>query len=105
MQAISSSDYQNQKAQSLDEILNSGEKKEEGKNTIKNLGKKEVTEKPKNSFEQMLKENEMKGVAKKAPKKGMQLGKPKPKANNALMQELEKQQMISKKENEAAEED
>lgn len=36
----------------------------------------------------------MKGVAKKAPKKGMQLGKPKGK-KNTLMQELEKQQVIS----------
>jgi hypothetical protein len=32
----------------------------------------------------------LKGVAKKAPKKGMQLGKPKTK-KNALVQELEKQ--------------
>jgi len=38
----------------------------------------------------MLAEQEMKGVTKKAPKKGMQLGKPKAK-QNALMQELEKQ--------------
>ena len=37
----------------------------------------------------MLQEQELKGVAKKAPKKGLQLGKPKPKANQ-LMQELEK---------------
>lgn len=34
-------------------------------------------------------------MAKKAPKKGLQLGKPKPKANQ-LMQELEKQKVISK---------
>ena len=37
----------------------------------------------------------MKGVAKKAPKKGLQLGKPKPKANQ-LLQDLEKQKVISK---------
>jgi len=41
----------------------------------------------------MMAEQEMKGVAKKAPKKGMQLGKPK-KPNNQLLQELEKQQII-----------
>ena len=36
----------------------------------------------KNSFQQMLAESEMKvSVAKKAPKKGMQLGKPKAKKN------------------------
>ena len=36
----------------------------------------------KNSFQQMLAESEMKvSVAKKAPKKGMQLGKPKTKKN------------------------
>lgn len=43
----------------------------------------------------MLQEQEMKGVAKKAPKKGLQLGKPKPKANQ-LLQELEKQKVITK---------
>lgn len=32
----------------------------------------------------MLAENEMKGVTKKAPKKGMQLGKPKAKKNDLL---------------------
>ena len=39
----------------------------------------------------MLADSEMKGVAKKAPKKGMQLGKPKNKPNNAMIKELEKQ--------------
>ena len=46
----------------------------------------------------MLADSEMKGVAKKAPKKGMQLGKPKNKPNNAMIKELEKQQVISKQE-------
>lgn len=42
----------------------------------------------------MLAESEMKvSVAKKAPKKGMQLGKPKAK-KNALIKELEKQNVI-----------
>lgn len=40
----------------------------------------------------------MKGVAKKAPKKGMQLGKPKNKPNNSMLKELEKQQVITKEE-------
>ena len=42
----------------------------------------------------MLADSEMKvSVAKKAPKKGMQLGKPKTK-KNALIKELEKQNVI-----------
>ena len=44
----------------------------------------------------MLADSEMKGVAKKAPKKGMQLGKPKNKPNNSMLKELEKQQVITK---------
>lgn len=48
----------------------------------------------KNTFQQMIADSEMKvSVAKKAPKKGMQLGKPKTK-KNALIQELEKQNVI-----------
>ena len=42
----------------------------------------------------MLAESEMKvSVAKKAPKKGMQLGKPKAK-KNALIQEMKKEKVI-----------
>jgi len=43
----------------------------------------------------MLREQELKGVSKKAPKRGLQLGKPKAKTNQ-LLQELEKQQVIVK---------
>jgi len=43
----------------------------------------------------MLAAQEMKGVTKTAPKRGMQLGKPKPKSKT-LLKELEKQQVIEK---------
>lgn len=82
MQAISSQDYEVKPAQSLAD-LQSGERQQEGE--LRNYAKGPV----KNSFQQMLAESEMKGVAKKAPKKGMQLGKPKVKTN-ALLKELEK---------------
>ena len=91
MQAISSSDYDNKPATSLAEIeaQTSGERKTE---QLKNYA-----EKPKNTFQQMIQEQEMKGTQKKAPKKGMQLGKPKAKKND-LMKELEKQQVIQQQE-------
>ena len=49
----------------------------------------------KNTFQQMLKDSEMKvSVAKKAPKKGMQLGKKKKEKKSAMMEEVEKQNII-----------
>ena len=48
----------------------------------------------------MLAAQELKGEVKKAPKKGMQLGKPKAKSN-ALVKELEKLQVIQKEEGQA----
>ena len=100
MQAISSSDYENKPAISLAELQASGEKgREEG---LRNYATSAAP--VKNSFQQMLAESEMKGVAKKAPKKGMQLGKPKAKTN-ALLKELEKQQIITKPEVQAQDEE
>ena len=100
MQAISSSDYdnQNQPAKSLDELGLSGEGAKEESGGLKNFANAPAGGKQKNSFQQMLADSEMKGVAKKAPKKGMQLGKPKNKPNNAMIKELEKQQVITKQE-------
>lgn len=45
----------------------------------------------------MLAEQELKGVTKKQPKKGMQLGKKKPKKSE-LLKDLEKQNIITKQE-------
>ena len=47
-----------------------------------------------NSFQKMLEEQELKGVTKKQPKKGMQLGKKKPKKSE-LLKDLEKQNIIA----------
>lgn len=67
MQAISSSDYQNTPAQSLDDMLNADGVKET-KDTLKNyagkVGKAKEAEK-KDTFQQMLAAQEMKGVQKK----------------------------------------
>ena len=70
-QAISSNDYETTPAKSLAEI----EGESPGSTSRKETGIK------KSAFQARLDEQEMKGVAKKAPKKGMQLGKPKGKKN------------------------
>lgn len=83
MEAISSTDYETQPAakvsselqsptKKLTEMLNKSESEKDNKKSASS------TVPSKNSFQQMLAESEMKvSVAKKAPKKGMVLGKPK----------------------------
>ena len=96
MEAISSADYEQPEEP---KIGGSSESTKENKltNALNDLNSgsptKSTTKKAesKNTFQQMLKESEMKvSVAKKAPKKGMQLGKPKGKKNakNPLMADL-----------------
>ena len=80
-QAISSSDYadENTPAKSLSEIEESSGVKKSGGLSLK---------KGANSFQSKLEAHEMKGAAKKAPKKGMQLGKPRGAKKNQALQEM-----------------
>jgi len=82
MEAISSTDYENQPAASLNELQGGDRNKEKHvTDSLHNLAGDSAKDKPKSSFQKMLQEQQLKGVAKKAPKKGLQLGKPKSKTN------------------------
>jgi hypothetical protein len=94
MEAISSTDYETQPATSLNELQGADKGKDRLTDTLNSIGGDSAKE-PKSAFQKMLQEQELKGVAKKAPKRGLQLGKPKAKTNQ-LLQELEKQQVITK---------
>lgn len=85
-QAISSSDYaeENTPAKHITEVEGADESTPKKKGGLQ-LGKKSV-----NSFQKKLEQQEMKGAAKKAPKKGMQLGKPRGTKKNQALQEMQK---------------
>ena len=93
MEAISSADYEQPEIPKIGAGSSESSKEDKLTNALNDLNSGSPTKSTsskapsKNTFQQMLKDNEMKvSVAKKAPKKGMQLGKPKgKKAKNPLM--------------------
>ena len=92
MEAISSTDYETQPAPKVPSQISSPNKTKFtemlNKSESEKDSKKPSTQVSKNSFQQMLAESEMKvSVAKKAPKKGMVLGKPKGKKAVAIIEE------------------
>ena len=90
-EAIASSDYDAEaNAASGVDVLTDKLNSASGDGKGEELKNKFVDKKPKNTFQQMLAAQEMKGVTKTAPKKGMQLGRPKAGKKNNLLQELEK---------------
>lgn len=102
MVAISSSDFADKNSTPAESLDKSPNKYDDILNSVPaNPSKTFGTDKPKvNSFQKMLADNELKGVTKKQPKKGMQLGKKKPKKND-LQKELEKQKVLDEQESKA----
>ena len=89
-QAISSSDYadENTPAKSLAEIED-GDGDTSGTGAKKSGGMSlKKGSKGKDAFQKKLEAQEMKGAAKKAPKKGMQLGKPRGVKKSQALQEM-----------------